>query len=74
MLNCTVTLPAVPNKMFLHSSFCLGFESKMFSVCCFLISLQLSVFLQGNPDYDSTFVFENDFPALQPDAPDPGEF
>ncbi|KAI3361983.1 hypothetical protein L3Q82_012334, partial [Scortum barcoo] len=24
-----------------------------------------------NPDYDSTFVFENDFPALQPDAPDP---
>uniref|UniRef100_A0A3B4FQX1 Galactose-1-phosphate uridylyltransferase n=1 Tax=Pundamilia nyererei TaxID=303518 RepID=A0A3B4FQX1_9CICH len=27
---------------------------------------------KGNPDYDSTFVFENDFPALQPDAPDPG--
>ncbi|CAI5666509.1 unnamed protein product [Oreochromis niloticus] len=27
---------------------------------------------EGNPDYDSTFVFENDFPALQPDAPDPG--
>ncbi|XP_031433295.1 galactose-1-phosphate uridylyltransferase [Clupea harengus] len=25
-----------------------------------------------NPDYDSTFLFENDFPALQPDAPDPG--
>uniref|UniRef100_A0A665U6M5 Galactose-1-phosphate uridylyltransferase n=1 Tax=Echeneis naucrates TaxID=173247 RepID=A0A665U6M5_ECHNA len=25
-----------------------------------------------NPHYDSTFVFENDFPALQPDAPDPG--
>lgn len=25
-----------------------------------------------NPNYDSTFVFENDFPALQPDAPDPG--
>uniref|UniRef100_A0A3B5L782 Galactose-1-phosphate uridylyltransferase n=1 Tax=Xiphophorus couchianus TaxID=32473 RepID=A0A3B5L782_9TELE len=25
-----------------------------------------------NPSYDSTFVFENDFPALQPDAPDPG--
>uniref|UniRef100_A0A8D3BXD9 Galactose-1-phosphate uridylyltransferase n=1 Tax=Scophthalmus maximus TaxID=52904 RepID=A0A8D3BXD9_SCOMX len=25
-----------------------------------------------NPDYDSTFVFENDFPALQPHAPDPG--
>ncbi|XP_066506942.1 galactose-1-phosphate uridylyltransferase isoform X3 [Hoplias malabaricus] len=25
-----------------------------------------------NPEYDSTFVFENDFPALQPDAPDPG--
>ncbi|MEQ2169133.1 hypothetical protein GOODEAATRI_021774 [Goodea atripinnis] len=24
-----------------------------------------------NPSYDSTFVFENDFPALQPDAPDP---
>ncbi|XP_044029023.1 galactose-1-phosphate uridylyltransferase isoform X2 [Siniperca chuatsi] len=27
---------------------------------------------EENPDYDSTFVFENDFPALQPDAPDPG--
>ncbi|XP_046901405.1 galactose-1-phosphate uridylyltransferase [Hypomesus transpacificus] len=27
---------------------------------------------QVNPDYDSTFEFENDFPALQPDAPDPG--
>lgn len=26
-----------------------------------------------NPKYDSTFVFDNDFPALQPDAPDPGE-
>ncbi|XP_063744949.1 galactose-1-phosphate uridylyltransferase isoform X1 [Eleginops maclovinus] len=26
-----------------------------------------------NPDYDSTFLFENDFPALQPDAPDPGK-
>ncbi|KAK7120140.1 hypothetical protein R3I94_020228 [Phoxinus phoxinus] len=25
-----------------------------------------------NPDYDGTFMFENDFPALQPDAPDPG--
>ncbi|XP_024918282.1 galactose-1-phosphate uridylyltransferase isoform X2 [Cynoglossus semilaevis] len=25
-----------------------------------------------NPDYDSTFVFDNDFPALQPHAPDPG--
>ncbi|XP_049324412.1 galactose-1-phosphate uridylyltransferase isoform X2 [Astyanax mexicanus] len=25
-----------------------------------------------NPEYDSTFLFENDFPALQPDAPDPG--
>ncbi|KAK3521957.1 hypothetical protein QTP70_020460 [Hemibagrus guttatus] len=25
-----------------------------------------------NPDYDSTFLFDNDFPALQPDAPDPG--
>ncbi|XP_073334793.1 galactose-1-phosphate uridylyltransferase [Pagrus major] len=25
-----------------------------------------------NSDYDSTYVFENDFPALQPDAPDPG--
>ncbi|KAF3848887.1 hypothetical protein F7725_015384 [Dissostichus mawsoni] len=26
-----------------------------------------------NPDYDSTFLFENDFPALQPDAPDPDQ-
>ncbi|KAI7793288.1 galactose-1-phosphate uridylyltransferase [Triplophysa rosa] len=25
-----------------------------------------------NPQYESTFMFENDFPALQPDAPDPG--
>ncbi|KAG9354057.1 hypothetical protein JZ751_012181 [Albula glossodonta] len=25
-----------------------------------------------NPEYDSTFLFDNDFPALQPDAPDPG--
>ncbi|KAI2660083.1 Galactose-1-phosphate uridylyltransferase [Labeo rohita] len=25
-----------------------------------------------NPEYDSTFMFDNDFPALQPDAPDPG--
>lgn len=44
------------------------------SLFFFLISLCLSFSLQLNPDYDSTFVFENDFPALQPDAPDPGEF
>ncbi|XP_062898136.1 galactose-1-phosphate uridylyltransferase [Mobula hypostoma] len=25
-----------------------------------------------NPIYESTFVFDNDFPSLQPDAPDPG--
>lgn len=25
-----------------------------------------------NPEYDSTFIFPNDFPALQPDAPSPG--
>uniref|UniRef100_A0A8C9WIF9 Galactose-1-phosphate uridylyltransferase n=1 Tax=Scleropages formosus TaxID=113540 RepID=A0A8C9WIF9_SCLFO len=25
-----------------------------------------------NPNYESTFLFDNDFPALQPDAPDPG--
>ncbi|KAL0963277.1 hypothetical protein UPYG_G00352090 [Umbra pygmaea] len=25
-----------------------------------------------NPDYESTFVFDNDFPALQPEGPDPG--
>ncbi|XP_026545432.1 galactose-1-phosphate uridylyltransferase [Notechis scutatus] len=25
-----------------------------------------------NPHYESTFVFDNDFPALQPDAPEPG--
>lgn len=25
-----------------------------------------------NPNYDGTFVFDNDFPALQPDAPNPG--
>lgn len=31
-----------------------------------------SVLLQVNPEYDSTFMFDNDFPALQPDAPDPG--
>ncbi|XP_042306786.1 galactose-1-phosphate uridylyltransferase-like isoform X2 [Sceloporus undulatus] len=24
-----------------------------------------------NPNYESTFVFDNDFPALQPDAPEP---
>ncbi len=40
----------------------------------FLLSLCLSISFQLNPDYDSTFVFENDFPALQPDAPDPGGF
>lgn len=28
---------------------------------------------QVNSDYASTFVFDNDFPALQPDAPDPGQ-
>ena len=33
----------------------------------------LCMSVQVNPDYDSTFEFENDFPALQPDAPDPGE-
>ncbi|KAJ6613406.1 hypothetical protein lerEdw1_015168 [Lerista edwardsae] len=27
---------------------------------------------QVNPQYESTFVFDNDFPALQPDAPEPG--
>ncbi|XP_039731442.1 galactose-1-phosphate uridylyltransferase isoform X2 [Pteropus medius] len=25
-----------------------------------------------NPHYDGTFLFDNDFPALQPDAPNPG--
>lgn len=25
-----------------------------------------------NPYYDGTFLFDNDFPALQPDAPNPG--
>uniref|UniRef100_A0A3B3QJI5 Galactose-1-phosphate uridylyltransferase n=1 Tax=Paramormyrops kingsleyae TaxID=1676925 RepID=A0A3B3QJI5_9TELE len=25
-----------------------------------------------NPKYESTFMFDNDYPALQPDAPDPG--
>ncbi|XP_069043058.1 galactose-1-phosphate uridylyltransferase isoform X2 [Lepisosteus oculatus] len=25
-----------------------------------------------NPDYESTFLFDNDFPALQSDAPEPG--
>ncbi|XP_007901313.1 galactose-1-phosphate uridylyltransferase [Callorhinchus milii] len=25
-----------------------------------------------NPDYDSTYIFSNDFPSLQPDAPEPG--
>lgn len=25
-----------------------------------------------NPHYDGTFLFDNDFPALQPDAPSPG--
>uniref|UniRef100_A0A8C4QXL3 Galactose-1-phosphate uridylyltransferase n=1 Tax=Eptatretus burgeri TaxID=7764 RepID=A0A8C4QXL3_EPTBU len=29
---------------------------------------------QVNEDYVSTYVFDNDFPALQPDAPDPGPF
>lgn len=41
---------------------------------CVLTSVCLFNFLKVNPNYDSTFVFENDFPALQPDAPDPGEF
>ncbi|XP_077137432.1 galactose-1-phosphate uridylyltransferase isoform X2 [Ranitomeya variabilis] len=27
---------------------------------------------QVNPDYTGTFIFDNDFPALQPDVPDPG--
>ncbi|XP_078530819.1 galactose-1-phosphate uridylyltransferase [Lissotriton helveticus] len=26
-----------------------------------------------NPLYESTYLFENDFPALQPDAPEPGD-
>lgn len=25
-----------------------------------------------NPQYEGTFLFDNDFPALQPDAPSPG--
>lgn len=29
---------------------------------------------QVNPKYEGTFVFPNDFPALQPDAPEPGNF
>lgn len=29
-------------------------------------------FAKVNPVYDSTYVFDNDFPSLQPDAPDPG--
>lgn len=40
----------------------------------FCVFVLLFLFLQVNPDYDSTFVFENDFPALQPDAPDPGKW
>lgn len=30
-------------------------------------------FLQVNPDYSSTFVFTNDFPALLEDIPTPDE-
>lgn len=29
--------------------------------------------LQVNPHYEGTFVFPNDFPALQPDSPAPGK-
>lgn len=38
-----------------------------------LSHLCVSFLPQVNSDYDSTFVFDNDFPALQPDSPDPGE-
>jgi len=29
-------------------------------------------FLQANPDYQNTYVFDNDFSALLSDAPEPG--
>lgn len=41
------------------------FECSLFPSC---------IFVQVNTDYDSCFVFENDFPALQPDSPDPGKY
>lgn len=34
-------------------------------------NIELDLYLQINPQYDSTFVFPNDFPALLEDVPDP---
>lgn len=34
-------------------------------------SFRLILPLQRTPDYESTYVFTNDFPALHPDAPEP---
>lgn len=36
-------------------------------------AVDLSGLLQTNPDYESTYVFNNDFAALLPDAPEPGK-
>ena len=41
--------------------------------CSQLKYLLLFNLLKENPDYESTYVFENDFPALlQDEAPSPG--
>lgn len=49
-----------------------GLNCRCGTYFCYLLTL-MCLLLQVNPDYDSTFLFENDFPALQPDAPDPGK-
>lgn len=55
--------------------FCLTLNQTYFDFLSLLLIFVLNYFyLQVNPDYEDTFIFENDFPALQPDAPDPGEF
>lgn len=51
------------------------FKKKMQShfKCSQLKYLLLFNLLKENPDYESTYVFENDFPALlQDEAPSPG--
>lgn len=45
-----------------------------FGLAQFSYLLLLFIVFQVNPNYDSTFVFGNDFPALQPDAPDPSKW
>ena len=59
-----MTIRPLQEKVFLLPPFEILIHNKLFAL----------YFWKENPDYESTYVFENDFPALlQEEAPAPGK-